>query len=115
METPTETQVKVVEEQVPDRQLERERIIDERFQNIEERLNKQPTLEDFNAAMKRFDEGMARLNNYVHTFTLGVQILEKSSKWVLYAIITIGGVAGGILVIKSAFVGLLGWLGFIRV
>lgn len=110
-----ETKVKEVVEQVSDRQLEREAAIDERFAKIEDQLSKQPTLEDFNAAMKRFDEGMARLNNYVHNFMLGVQILEKGGKFAFYAVVTIGSVAGGIFAIKSGFILLLAHFGFIHV
>lgn len=114
MEPQTETQEKVIVEQVPDRQLEREAIVDARFEKIEAQLSLQPTKAEFetmlNGLAKQSD--ISRLNNIVHTFTIGAQIIEKSSKIVFYAIVGVGGVVAGILVIKNGFILLLAWLGF---
>lgn len=116
MEPQTETQIKVVEEQVPDRQLQREQEVNDRFEKIENQLKLQPTKAEFEAMLG----GLAKqsdieiFNVYVKRFTLGVQILEKSSKWTLFAIVTVGGIAAGILVIKTAFITALGFFGFIQ-
>lgn len=99
---------------VSDRQLDREKAVDERFEKIEEQLSLQPTKAELEVMLSGVakQEDIAKLNGYVHNFLLGVQILEKSSKWVLYAVITIGGIAGGIIVIKQGLVGILAWAGF---
>lgn len=117
MEPQTETQVKIVEEQVPDRQLLREKEINDRFETIEKQLSLQPTKDELKEMLSGVasKEDVARLNNYVHNFSLGVQILEKSGKWVLFAVITIGGVASGILILKNGFIIALGWFGFTQI
>lgn len=117
MEPQTETQIKVVEEQVPDRQLEREKAVDERFETIEAQLKLQPTKEEFEAMLgglaKQSD--IARLNNIVHTFTIAAQVVEKGSKLIFYTIVGVGGVVAGILVIKNGFILVLGYLGFTQI
>lgn len=60
-------------------------------------------------------EDVARLNNFVHTFTLGVQILTGGWRWLIYGFITIGAVAGGVLILKGWLIGFLGWIGFVHV
>lgn len=117
MESQTETQEKVVVEQVPDRQLQYEKTVNDRFEAIEKQLSMQPTKDEFATMLEGLanKEDVARLNTYVHNFSIGVQILEKSSKWVLFAVITVGGVAAGILVIKNGFIIILSWLGFTQI
>lgn len=102
---------------IPDRQLLREQEVDARFEKIEAQLSLQPTKEEFSNMLNVLatKEDIALFNNYAHRFTLGVEILGKSSKWILFTVITIGGLAGGALVIKSGFVTILGWFGFIHV
>lgn len=101
-----ETQETTKVETVPDRVLERERSVDDRFEKIEAQLANQPTKEEFEKML----EGLATkkdielFNTYAHRFTLGVEILGKSSKWILYTVITIGGVAAGVIFIKNGFV-----------
>jgi hypothetical protein len=112
----TETQLKTVVEQVPDRQLQREQDIDARFEKIEARLDNQPTKEEFNKAIEGLasKNDIALFNSYAHRFTLGVEILGKSSKWVLFAVITIGGLAGGLLFIKNGFIAAIALFGFTK-
>lgn len=116
MDDSAETQEKVIVEQVPDRQLLREQDVDRRLDELTTKVANQPTKEEFDKAIEGLANkaDVAKLNNYVHSFLLGVQVLEKSSKWVLYAIIFIGGLAGGLLIIKNGFVLILGWLGFTK-
>lgn len=113
MEPQTETQTKIVEEQVPDRQLLREQQVDERFEKIEAQLALQPTKDEFSKMLDGLatKDDIAMFNNYAHRFTLGVEILGKSSKWILYTVITIGGVAAGFIFIKNFFVWILGTVG----
>jgi hypothetical protein len=112
----TEIKTHVTIEEVSDRQIRREDEVDKRFGQIEEKLANQPTNEEFANAIAGLanKEDVARLNNYVHNFTLGVQVLEKSSKWLLYSVMTIGGLAAGFLVLKNVFVFLIGLLGFTK-
>lgn len=55
---------------------------------------------------------MEIFNSYAHRFTLGVEILGKSSKWLVIAVITLGGIGAGVLVIKNSLILILAWLGF---
>lgn len=116
MEPIVETQEKTVIEQVSDRQLQREQDIDRHFAEIDVKLANQPTKDELAVALAGLanKNDVERLNNYVHNFTLGVQVLEKSSKWILLSVITIGGLAAGLLIIKNIFVVFIGWLGFTR-
>lgn len=114
MDNNTETQETTKVETVPDRVIEREKAVDDRFETIEAQLKLQPTKEEFTKML----EGLATkkdietFNTYAHRFTLGVEILSKSSKWVVVAVITLGGIGAGVLIIKNGFILILAWLGF---
>ena len=112
----TETQMKTIVEEIPDRQIQREQDVDARFEKIESRLANQPTKDEFNKAIEGLatKDDIATFNSYAHRFTLGVEILGKSSKLILYAVITIGGLAAGILFLKNALLAVLAWAGFYR-
>lgn len=109
-----ETQESTKVETVPDRVLEREKAVDERFEKIEAQLSNQPTKGEFEAMLKGLatKKDIDLFNTYAHRFTLGVEILGKSSKWIVLAVITLGGVAGGLLILKNSFIVVLGWIGF---
>lgn len=113
METQTETQTKVVEEQAPDRQLQYEKGVNDRFEAIEKQLALQPTKKEFSVMLAGLatKEDIALFNTYAHRFTLGVEILGTSSKWILGAVIAVGGIAAGFIFIKNFFVFALGLLG----
>jgi hypothetical protein len=112
----TEIKTHVTIEEVSERQIRREEEVDRHFAEIDAKLANQPTREEFLKAVGGLanKEDVARLNNYVQTFTIGVQVLEKSGRWVLYAVIAIGGLAAGFLVLKNVFVFFIGLLGFTR-
>lgn len=113
MEPQTETQEKTVVEQVPDRQIQREQDVDARFEKIEAQLALQPTKDEFEKMLGGLatKEDIALFNTYAHRFTLGVEILGTSSKWILGAVIAVGGIAAGFIFIKNFFVFALGVLG----
>lgn len=92
----------------------REKEVDERFEKIEGQLALQPTKDEFEAMLEGLatKKDMELFNSYAHRFTLGVEILGKSSKWIVVAVITIGGIGAGFLVIKNGLILLLAWLGF---
>lgn len=113
MDPQAETQTKVIEEQISDRQLQYEKGVDSRFEAIEQQLALQPTKEEFGKMLEGLatKDDIALFNSYAHRFTLGVEILTKSSKWILYAVITVGGLAAGLLFLKSIFVWFIGLFG----
>ena len=57
-------------------------------------------------------DDVARLNNIVHNFLLGVSITEKTGKFAIVGIIALGGVVAGLLVVKGWVIALLGLIGF---
>lgn len=87
------------------------------FHQDDERFAALPTKDDLEELRKGLasKEDVARLNNIVHTFTLGVQILSNASKWMVYLIITLGAMAAGWLILKGWVVGVLAWLGFTHI
>lgn len=114
MEQVIETQEKVVSETVPDRQLDREKAIDQHFASIDAALAKQPTKEDFDKIVLEMQTFMTQVNVYIKTFSLGVDIIAKSSKFVFFAVIAAGSIGAGIIALKGGLFAVLGWLGFTR-
>lgn len=86
---------------------------DDRFASMAEMLENQPTKSDFDQLANK--EDIARLNNIVHNFLLGITLTQKFGKWGFYAIITVGGIAGGFLVLKAWVLAALAYLGFSHV
>ena len=109
---PTETQIKVVEEQVPDRQLQYEKGVDERFDRIEKQLAEQPTMAQFTAALAGLakTEDIARLNNIVHNFTIAAQVLSVGSKWTSRFLIALATTFIAIGIIKGGIAGAGAWI-----
>lgn len=95
-----------------ERQILREQEVDKRFEKIEKQLELQPTKAELEAMFSGVakQEDIEKFNGYVKKFILGIEILGQSSKWLLYAIITIGGIAGGVLVIKNGLFAAAAWL-----
>lgn len=108
-----ETQEITKVETVPDRQLQREEQIDNHFKAIDDALANQPTKEEFDELVIEMRAFMTQVNGYVKTFTVGVDILTKSSRLIFYAVITVGSVGAGIIAIKGGFVAVLGWFGVV--
>lgn len=113
MDPQAETQTKVIEEQISDRQLQYEKGVDDRFESIEKQLALQPTKEEFETMIAGLasKDDIATFNSYVHRFYLGVEILGKSSKWAVYTVITLGSIAAGVIFLKNAIIWIIALFG----
>lgn len=92
-----------------------ERYVKERFQETDVRMNELATKNDIAALHQLLidprtgeskladKEDVARLNNIVYNFTLGVQILSTGGKWIYYGVIGFAALMGAIGIITGGF------------
>lgn len=86
-----------------------ERHDDSRFLSMGDLMKNMPTKDDLGTLADK--EDIARLNGIVHNFLLGITITQKLGKWGFRAVVFVGGVVGGILVLKGWFIAVLAWFG----
>ncbi len=89
--------------------------VDKRFESLETFLKDRPTRAELNAAINSSHdqikqmisgladkEDIARLNNVVHNFTLGVQIVSTGSKFLYYIIVSVATFVGAISLLSGS-------------
>lgn len=82
-------------------QRDHERHDDERFAAMTALMEKMPTKADLDKLASK--EDVARLNNIVHNFTLGVQLLSSSGKLLYYVVIGVATLIGAVSIITGGW------------